>query len=715
MKKKLVLAVCIVLIVAVSVTAFIVIKGNDRDYMKNEQTVEFISTAIRSLKDSIFSDRELIKNIYTVAFSDSAVISENFPEKLEDTLPALLNGTAYDDLLKSVVYYGGKSVKGSINGIATEPTYSLEENELYVGDLLFIKNGEENQYFIYDKGGLVNLSKAVSGVNTSEVLTNAVNADIFAVFRMMKVMDYDFLTDNSTEDLNKEQEAVVVTAKSFLLRGSKLQYADTRLGADVSSEYRWKAGFFAPEDYTSDFWGYTNCAAFTYDVYYNALGIDLHNGDRKLYTTYNQTDFSDALGIRKYYMECETADFYTDEMKEEIKEEILETLQPADILVVRRNGNGHSMLYIGNGNIIHSSGSVYNYNEAKENYEASIRQMRFEDYFFKEGASGYIFGSDTGKNVSTFAILRPLDTFEGDIPEVTQNRVKNMQGIMAQKLSTANIAKTVNAGDEITFTFDVYNTNDTEKTVDILDVVPQNTAYVGGCENVNGNNLSWKLTIPANTRKTVSYTVRVNSNSANGDKILSQSATVGGVPVRCADITIGRTLTNEEQDKIANAIKNIKNSSKAGFELVNEIYKNALGKNDVFSDTDFNFVTSDAVNGVFYGYGSIAQNGYGSYQLNTDGKNPNMLVPTLYGGRSYARNSWGNRTRLPRELNLVAGDVLVRKTTIENQIFIYAGDGKLYNLTNGFAEDNLTLSKRLETTIATGRFYAVLRPSLSFN
>ena len=92
-----------------------------------------------------------------------------------------------------------------------------------------------------------------------------------------------------------------------------------------------------------------------------------------------------------------------------------------------------------------------------------------------------------------------------------------------------------------------------------------------------------------------------------------------------------------------------------------------------------------------------------------------MLVPTLYGGRSYARNSWGNRTRLPRELNLVAGDVLVRKTLSENQIFIYAGDGKLYNLTNGFAEDSLTLSKRLETTIATGRFYAVLRPSLSVN
>ncbi len=719
-KKTKILAIilAVVLVAAIVVVTGVCIKKSNENAVKAENAA-FISTAIRAMSDSEFKDLELARRIYIHAFSKSSVFTDCFAENADGTLELLLSGKATTELKKAVVanMYGGKNIKSAIEGIEGEPSNKVKEKDLYVGDLLLLRDSKGTKNYIMDKNGLVDLSNATAKVDTEGVLKSLADCEVFAVFRVRKIIDdYDFITEKSPKlDLTPEQEAVIETAKSFLLRGDKLQYSDTRMGSSIDSEFRWKAGQYSPEYYTSQNWGYTNCAAFTYDVYYNALDLDLHKDFVKLHTTYNLTNYSEELGIRKYFIECETADSYTEEEKAKIEKEIMATLQPADILVVRRaNGNGHAMLYIGNENIIHSSGGVYNYNEAKETYDATVRQMRFKDYFFTPGAGGYIFGSDTGSNVLSFAIVRPLATFEGEIPEVTQNRVKNMKGIMAQKLSTHNIAKTVNRGEEITFTFEIYNTNEEEVTLDIYDTVPSHTTYVSGAETVNGDNLSWKVTIPANSRKKVNYTVKVNDEAVIGGSVRSKNSTVGGVPVECPAITINRTLNEQEQDKISKelekteAYKDLK-----GFEIVNKVYKNALGVENIFTDTEFKTVYSGSLDGVFYSYGPVALNGVTSHRLTSEGKYRDMLIPTLYGGRNYVTTAWSNRTRLAREHNLVVGDILIRKTTQQEQIFIYAGDGKFYNLTDGFALDAYSANVRLETCLATGNSYAILRPSFS--
>ncbi len=706
MNKKLITIISVVLVFAISLSTLIFVLKGEKDYMKNETTVDYLSTAIRVMSDSEFKDFDLAKRIYLHAFSNGAKIIETFGETADNALTVLLNNDLSENYKNSVVIYGGNNISTEINGLEEKFTNNIKESSLYVGDILALKNEDAAVLYIKDKENFLNLSDKTQNFEIENILNQAQSSEAFVLLRPMKIMEnYDFITESSKLRLNEYQEAVIATAESYLLRGDKLQYADTRLGSGYNSEFRWKAGYNTPEDCTSDEWGYTNCAAFCYDVYFHGLGYDMEYSGNKLYTTANFAAHSENLGICVYKMSCDTSDTYTEEDKEKIKKEILDSLEPADILVVRRaNGNGHAMIYEGDGNIIHSSGSVYNLEEAKEVYEASIRRMRFNDYFFGEGKGGYIFGSDIGSKVISFYIIRPLKVWDEEIPDQTKNRINNLQGVIAQKTSSHNSALTVNKGEEITYTFEIYNTNDKAVKLEICDTVPTNTEYVSGGEMVD-NKLYWNVEIPANTREEYSYKVKVTEDAKSGDLVQNSDSTVGGVKVVTKDFVISPTFTKSEQNKLSDEINKYEASDKNGLEIVNEIYKSALDITP-FDNTKFEEVFNGE-EGVFSG------ESFAGYYINSSGKYLDMLAPSLYGGRKLKMSFWSDRTRLARESNLVVGDVLIRKTSQEDQIYIYAGDGEFYNLTNGYKKDTITAKERLETCLATGYCYAILRPSFA--
>lgn len=713
-KKKLLILLASILVVILAITAIMFSFGGEKDFMKNEQTVGFISDAIRAMSDSRFSDFDLASRIYTHAFTNSAKITDTFGDTAEDALQKLNEQTATEDLLKSIVIYGGKSA--DIKGVEITKSEALDSDDLYVGDLIIFKNGDSSYLYIKDKESLVNLANATETVDDDKVYEQIEECDLFVVCRPMKIMEnYTFITEEPDDlDLTDEQEALIETAESFLMRGDKLQYADTRLGSGYDTEFRWLPGMNTPEDSTLDKMGFTNCAAFTYDVYFHALGYDLEYQDHKLYTTANLAKYSEDAGMCVYDMVCKTSDEYTEEEKEQIKAEIYSILQPADILVVRRsNGNGHAMLYTGNGNIIHSGGSVYNVNEGKEVYEATVRRMRFEDYFFDETKSGYIFGKDVSAEVLSFTIVRPLLKWDGEIPDQTKNRVENLQGIVAQKNASHNVALTVNRGEEITYKYEIYNTNDYDVTLGIEDAIPENTTYVSGADTVSGDKLLWEVDIPANTRKKFEYKVRVNEDAEYGSVIDGATGTVGGVPTRCADITVNRTLNTEEQNKLTDAFKSFENTDLKGLELVNQLYNKAFGGEKVFGTTDFDFVLRGGDGVFFCDPENYNVSGSVYHTVNDSGKYLDMLAPTLYGGRSLKGTKWTVRTRLAQPHHLVVGDVLMRKTSEEKQIFIYLGDDKFYRIDDGIKTDIVDVKRRLESCLATANCYAVLRPSFA--
>ena len=409
------------------------------------------------------------------------------------------------------------------------------------------------------------------------------------------------------------QQAVVETALAYLARGSRIQYADTRLATGeivpATVHYRWERGQNSPEDATVQKYIYTNCAAFTYDVYYHALNQDILS-----YTTASLIEKSAPEMVYKYYPSGnETPDKMAD-----VEKTFRDTLKPGDIIVVRyngsRKGNGHAMLYVGKDvlktveaeknnapegdasvggslndedykyDIIHSSGSNYNYGEFRENFEknGSI-SLTSVDMLFDGSSSRYVFSK-----LISVGIVRPLNVFEGKVPQETVDRINNMYGIVAEKLSDRTIGMTVNRGDEITFTFALENRTGKAKELEIRDVVPTNTTYVSGAQTVKGTTLTWKVTVPAHGTAEVSYKVKVNNTVPYGEYIVSDSGSVGGISTVCPSVMVAKTLSAAQQEALKKAVTKFAESELEGPELLNAIYKEALGVT----------VTSDTMDGI---------------------------------------------------------------------------------------------------------------------
>ena len=487
------------------------------------------------------------------------------------------------------------------------------------------------------------------------------------------------------------------------------------------NESRWQTEFRSPEDYTHDEWGYLNCAAFTNDIYWSAFGVALP-GD--MYYTGNIYTNSAKYGMRVYSFERSLTKTYTDEEKAAVEEAFMSNLEPGDLIVIRRkNGGGHVMVYIGNGRFIHATGDSMNTTAlegVKENREPTLRFHRVKDYFFnRDGAlnSSNVFNDPTSTRATVpIAIVRPLanaNYAQNTITDATKARMAII-GLVIEKTASVDLGVSVNPGDEITYTFTLDNTRTDDITVDITDKIPANTVYVSGSVNRDGDNLSLTVTVPAGKTVIVSYTVKV-ADTALDTVIESKDAIVAGLSFKCADIQAKKTLTESEQASIIDAFKQLKSKNTAlrGLALVNEIYKNALGVGNVFADVNFLTVT-EGENGIYAKSNLPIQSNYTyeNFTRNEDGKYYRMLVSNLFGGRSIRsnrRNEW-LRTRGVFAKNLMIGDVILGKRRDGNTfIFLYTGEDKLINL-NTLAYDSVDAQTTLDRLLGYD-YFAVLRPS----
>ena len=535
------------------------------------------------------------------------------------------------------------------------------------------------------------------------------------------------------------QKAVIKTALAYLARGTRIQYADTRLNvnsapSNAGTLYRWQAGVRkSPEEYTTQYLGYSNCAAFTHDVYLAALDMSIG-----AYTTSMMTQLGGKQRVYKYFPTGEE----TAEQMAAVEAEFRSHLKIGDIIVVRYNGsktgNGHAMLYVGekvlqgvegyrgaaaektdengvpadNGyvyDIIHSTGSNYDYTNQVEKYEMhGTVQITSVDSLFDDKNHRYVFDK-----LDSIAIIRPLENFTKDVPEDTQNRMLYMENIVAEKLSSHTGGMTVNPGDTMSFTFSITNKNGKDVTLAVKDKVPENTTYVSGAETAEGGALGWTVTVPAGKTEEVSYTVRVNENAVPGQYIAGTEGSVGGVPVNCPKVYVGRTLSKEEREALLTAARNLSDTPLRGMELANALYREVPGMGDLLTD-DINAVLNEVFTPSGMYYYLSGEDGYG-----------NMVAPGLFGGRyvpqrdltmadadSLARQE-NNRTRLPYADQLMVGDILIAVENAETEakkLYLYTGE-KMLDLLSGGTLTYADSAACLEKVIAYNRF-AILRPSL---
>lgn len=318
----------------------------------------------------------------------------------------------------------------------------------------------------------------------------------------------------NTEGMTPQQKAVVITAESYYLRGKYAQYHQGKRAC----------GARAPEDYTEQYVGYTDCSAFVYDVYKFALGIDISNGSAT--TSYYCANPSYPV----LYEEPIKNNFAAMSGKEQAAKikEFKDALQPGDVIVYRYadESNGHAMLYVGNGMILHSTGS-----DSKTEENGTVLYESIVATLLNSGSRRSILTK------SVYVILRPLLGFKGEIPAHTLQRMDLMRGIRAEKLSSHKWKQTVAPGEPMTFTFRIQNRSDREKTLSISDTVPKNTIYVSGAQTVKGNQLSWTVTVPAGGTVEVSYSVQVDPAAPRGQYIFSRS-NISGIPVNCHIVQI---------------------------------------------------------------------------------------------------------------------------------------------------------------------------------
>ena len=503
-----------------------------------------------------------------------------------------------------------------------------------------------------------------------------------------------------------EQDAIVSTALAYLARGSRIQYDDTRFSQTASPAiYRWQCGEKSLEDYTSQHTGYLNCAAFTYEVYIEALDYDIG-----AYTTAKLVKKGKEERIYTY----EPSGEETEEEKEAVETAFRSNLAVGDIIVARyRDGGGHAMLYVGekvlsayNGeyDIIHSTGGNYNYEEQTEKFEENgTIQLLSTDSLFDPDAHRYVF-----TELSNLSIVRPLNTYEGGVPDKTMARMNNMEGILAEKLSSHTSGMTVNPGDTMTFTFSITNYGKADKVVQIKDTVPANATYVSGAETVKGSNLTWELSVPAGSTASVSYEVKVNENAAYGDVVYSEDSTVCGISVRCPKAYIEKTLTAQEQLAIQSAAAEL--SADRGVALADAIYTKAIGKT-----TGLPGSFEALINGIYNPDGVV------QYILNDKDGLLDRIVPGMFGGyfvssRVFVENAQrleDVRTSQPYARDLIPGDIIVAVNTgqsADQELYLVLGDTLLDLMTGEIVETQ----PQLDRLLGYNRF-AVLRPSMSNN
>jgi uncharacterized repeat protein (TIGR01451 family) len=327
-------------------------------------------------------------------------------------------------------------------------------------------------------------------------------------------------------------------------------------------------------------------------------------------------------------------------------------------------------------------------------------------------------------------VVRPLNNSTWanySVTQVSQNRLENLQGIIAEKLSSVKNHVTVNRGDAITYTIRINNTNLTPVTLTVTDIVPQNTVYVGGAETINGQNLSWTVTVPARETVEVSFTVTVSTTAENGAAIVCDGAKIGGVPFKSYTTYVKNTLSVSEQETLIATFEQLvaEGTTLRGIELVNELYKRAFGVEKIFADTDHATITEGA-EGVFSSEGLAAlSNGKQAFTLNDSGKYLDMLAGGLFGGRAITTgsktttiggvtfgNNIGLRTGLAIKDNLVVGDILFGRTSSSRNLYIYLGGDYFISLSS-LANDTSTVNARLERLPAYIYHYAILRPSFA--
>ena len=509
-------------------------------------------------------------------------------------------------------------------------------------------------------------------------------------------LDSSATTDifNGDEYYSNGAKALIATADAYVRRSSWVQYDDTRLvkrDSRLSAVYRARRGVQPPELATQQNTVYTNCAAFINSLFWATFDYDI--------VSWYTGDFIERKDMTVFYYDVTGNE--TEGEKAALVQKVEDLLVPGDLLVTRLpdESNGHIIMYIGNGQYVHSTGSNYNYGTGEVlEKNGSIRYGDLESTYFNPSSSRYL--PKSGR----FAVLRPLDIINVPIPQQTLDRMNSMDGIVAQLLTSHTQGKSANPGDTVSYTVSVENAGSEKQTVSVTVQLADGTSYLSGGDSVNGRTLSWNAVLQPGEIWEGSFTVTLSAELGRGQTVSAPSATVNGVKLYCADVLIANTLTGAERTALDQAARKMEGSKSTMCQIINGLYSSVAGDSPSLTN-------EKALFGKLFTQSRVS----GYLDLTAEA----IIVPSLYGGW-YVDNSPYQRDRIQMLMPsmLTTGDILfVADKSDGSSCSIYLvleGAELLYMTSTGAKIMNAEKAASMMSSILGKTAFCVLRPSMIF-
>lgn len=416
------------------------------------------------------------------------------------------------------------------------------------------------------------------------------------------------------------------------------------------------------------------------------------------------------------------ADYTTEASQKALLDEIYSNLQPGDLINYRHGASsgssGHVMIYIGDGKILHCTGSsfVYNSDPSKsydnatnvEKTQGSINLLNASEVFTNTSSSRYLFKKTSSDSVWTFAIIRPMYRNGLSLTDEAKARL-TIPYASIEKSSSCNYSGSVYSEEEITYTITIKNNSANPYTnISVIDELSDCVEIVSGSISNNGTlsngKINWTVTVSAGSTLNLTYKVKVKSgDSYIGKTIDASNCYVSGVKTNDLFNYVS-SISSSQYDLIKTKAQELLNSSYTEpLTLMKDIYQNALGK----SFTTYTTAES-AVKGL------IAKD-----NISKTDELSGIVVPNYWGGLAtidyYVNNNL--KIRYVKPSALMTGDIILTYDSnakkydavmyISDSLLIGVRDGKASNVASSTSE----VSKYLEVLIAYNKFI-ILRPSL---
>ena len=561
----------------------------------------------------------------------------------------------------------------------------------------------------------------------------SVDLDFYAVVTCANSVNYQITILDPSWLLGRSEEVATGQKDNYSIV-KEVAMAYHRQNTQISYCDKWRNENVSPETATSQRGISLDCSSFVNAVYYeafgeNVLGVPITTIEPKTesYNNYAKNKVGTSSDVVGYW---ETADYTDEEEQKKLLASIYASLQVGDVLVYRRASTGHTMIYMGDGQFLHSTGGISYSSNVKSDPTKGVAKASTNEYnygtvlklkassLFESTTSSYYLFKST--NVS-FAVLRPLA--RGLTPtQKTLNRM-DIAGISMEKTVSAGLDKTVMPGSLISYSLTLENYSTTSYE-DILfeDTLDSNVSFVSGTEGItlNGNKVSMAVDVPAMSTRVVTWTVKVSETAAVGTKIISDKTYFGGVEIFTTTNYVTE-FTKDNLKAVADKAREYADGTTVytdPTEFANKIYADALG-------LDLKLGTSKAVMTEVFVSLTVTATG----TVKTNHAYQDIMVPTLYSGIEIKATQKFIDIHTIKEFML--GDIILCRfyNADTYRMFIYVGDDQFVQIdtTTGIAKlvdngnENYTFNKNADTRFSTKaltvqfRSYGkciVLRPSM---